>query len=523
VKRAIRDHLRDFIAIGVLAVLALVATAVILAKQQANFPTWLPILGQDHFVLEAEFSSAQAVTPGQGQSVDLSGIKVGSVAGVNLENGVAVVTMNIDPKYASLIHKDASLLLRPRTGLQDMTIEIDPGSAGSKEVEEGSTVPLANTQPNVNPDQILATLDGDTQSYLQLLLQGAGQGLYGHSKELSAGLRRFEPTVRDIARISSALAERRQNLRHVITNFGKLSTELGHRDTELARFVRSSNTVLGSFANEQNAIRSTLQEFPPTLRQTQTALTSANQLALVLGPASRKLIPSAQALAPALRQVRPLFRETKEPIENQIRPFARKVQAPLKHINQASQPLADTTTSLSKSFNDLNLLLNALAYNPPGSAEEGYLFWLSWLNHDSNALFFTQDAGGPLRHGLVLLSCATSIGADQVAFSDPFLWTLQRLSGVPDQREIHNEDPANCPAPFFFGGDSKGGAASASKGSVAPSGGTDLVPPAPGSETPTTPPSPIPPTTTTPTTTTSTPSPTTTTTTTPAPSDGTTP
>jgi len=435
VKRAIREHLRDFVAIGVLAVLAVVTTGIILARQQANLPSWLPILGQDHFVLKAEFSSAQAITPGQGQTVNIAGIKVGSIAGVNLENGVAVVNMNIDPKYAPLIHTDASLLLRPRTGLQDMTIEIDPGQKG-KEVAQGSTVPLANTQPNVNPDQILASLDGDTQSFLQLLLQGGAQGLYGHSEELSAGLRRFDPTVHDIARINSALVQRRQNLRRVITNFGKLSTELGHRDTELARFVRSSNTVLGSFAKEQNAIRSTLQEFPPTLTQTQSTLTSANRLALILGPASRKLIPSAQALAPALRQVRPLFRETTDPIHHQIRPFSRAAQKPLKHINQASKPLASTTTSLSKGFNDLNLLLNALAYNPPGAADEGYLFWASWLNHNTNAVFFTQDAAGPLRHGLVQLSCNTAGLAEALAISDPFLKTLSDLSRVPLQSQI---------------------------------------------------------------------------------------
>jgi len=444
VKRAIREHLRDFVAIGVLIVLAIVATGVILVKQQANFPSWVPILGQEHFELKAEFTSAQAVTPGQGQTVDLSGIKIGTVKAVNLENGVAVVTMNIDPKYAPLIHKNASLLLRPRTGLQDMTIDIDPGTPGSPEVQEGSTVPLADAQPNVNPDQILASLDGDTQSFLQLLLQGASQGLYGHSRQLSAGLRRFEPTVRDIARINSALAERRQNLRRVITNFGKLSTELGHRDTELARFVRSSNTVLGSFAKEQNAIRSTLQEFPPTLRQTQSTLTSTNRLALVLGPASRKLIPSAQALAPALRQVRPLFRETKGPIENQIRPFARKIQTPLKHLNQLSKPLATTSTSLSKAFSELNLVLNSLAYNPPGAKDEGYLFWAAWLNHDTNAVFFTQDASGPLRHGLVELSCNTAFLAEAVAGSDPFLHTLMQLSNVPSQREIADHDPNNC-------------------------------------------------------------------------------
>jgi phospholipid/cholesterol/gamma-HCH transport system substrate-binding protein len=420
-----------------------VTTAVILVRQQANFPSWVPIVGQSHFELKAEFSSAQAVTPGQGQTVDLSGVKIGSVQGVNLESGRAVVTMNIDPKYAPLIHTDASLLLRPRTGLQDMTIEIDPGQKG-EEVQEGSTIPLANTEPNVNPDQILASLDGDTQSFLQLLLQGGAQGLYGHSEQLSAGLRRIDPTVRDIARINSALAQRRQNLRRVITNFGKLSDALGKRDTQLARFVKSSNTVLGSFAKEQNAIRATLQEFPPTLQQTQSTLTSANKLAVILGPASRKLIPSAQALAPALRQVRPLFRETTGPIHNQIRPFARATQPVLRHVNQASKPLATTTTSLSKGFKNLNLLLNALAYNPAGSAQEGYLFWLSWLNHDSNALFFTQDAGGPLRHGLVELSCNTAFLAENAALSDPFLLTLQQLSNVPSQKEIADHDPNNC-------------------------------------------------------------------------------
>jgi phospholipid/cholesterol/gamma-HCH transport system substrate-binding protein len=441
-RRAIREHLRDFVAIGVLVVLAIVTTGVILSRQQANFPSWLPILGQEHFELKGEFGSAQAITPGQGQTVNIAGIKVGSVEGVNLENGAAVVTMDIEPKYVDLIHTDASLLLRPRSGLQDMTIEIDPGQDG-KEVSEGSTIPLANTQPNINPDQILASLDGDTQSFLQLLLQGGSQGLYGHSRELSAGLRRFEPTVRNIARINGALVKRRQNLRRVITNLGKLSTELGHRDTQLAQFVRSSNAVLGSFAKEQNAIRATLQEFPPTLRQTHSTLTSANRLALVLGPASRKLIPAAQALAPALRQVRPLFRETRGPVEHQIRPFTRKVQTPLKHIKQAAGPLGTTTVALSKGFKDLNLLLNALAYNPPGAKDEGYLFWASWLSHNTNAVFFTQDASGPLRHGLVQLSCSTAQLAEQVGSQNDFLQTLSDLSRIPTSTEIGDNGGCN--------------------------------------------------------------------------------
>jgi phospholipid/cholesterol/gamma-HCH transport system substrate-binding protein len=440
--RAIREHLRDFVAIVVLVVLAIVVTGVILVQQSANFPSWVPILGSNNFELKAEFTTAQAVTPGQGQQITIAGIKVGTVSAVTLDNGSAVVTMQIDNKYAPLIHPDASLLLRPRTGLQDMTIEVDPGT-GSREVSEGSTIPLAQTQPNVQPDQILASLDADTRSYLQLLLQAAGEGLRGdNGRKLGAAFKRFSPTARDLAKIGGALEVRRRNIARVITNFGRVSQELGHRDTQLAGFVRSSNDVLGSFAHEEAAIRATLQELPGTLRTTRGALASSNRLSLQLGPASRALIPAAQALAPALRQTRPFFRDTVGPIHHQIRPFTRASQKPLKHIGQAAKPLLKTTNGLTTDFGELNRLVNALAYNPPGSAQEGYLFWLGWLNHDTNAVFFTQDAGGPLRHGLVLLDCQTSSAALAPYFNDADNKTLQQLSGVATFQQI--TDAGGC-------------------------------------------------------------------------------
>jgi phospholipid/cholesterol/gamma-HCH transport system substrate-binding protein len=441
--RAIREHLRDFVAIMVLVVLALVTTGVILVQQAANFPAWVPILGSDRFELKAEFTTAQAVTPGQGQTVTIAGIKVGSVEGVTLESGRAVVAMDVENEYAPLIHPDASLLLRPRTGLQDMTIEVEPGIEGG-EVEEGSTIPLANTQPNVQPDQILASLDADTRSYLQLLLQAAGEGLRGENgPKLAAALKRFSPTARDLAKIGGALEERRRNISRAITNFGRVSQELGRRDTQLAGFVRSSNDVLGSFANQEASLRATLQELPGTLRTMRGALASSNQLSLELAPASRALLPAAHALGPALRQVRPLFRDTVGPIEHQIRPFARAAQKPLKHIGQAAKPLNKTTKGLTKSFGELNRFFNALAYNPAGAAQEGYLFWLGWLNHDTNAVFFTQDAGGPLRHGLVMLDCTTAGAALAPYFQDADIKTLQQISGIPNVTQIENAGGCN--------------------------------------------------------------------------------
>ncbi len=438
-KKAIKDHLTDFIAIGALVFAGLLVTGYILSQQQQPYPSWVPFLGDERFELKAEISSAQAVTPGQGQTVNIAGVKVGDITEVELVGGVAVVTMLVEDKYAPLLRSDTSVLLRPRTGLQDMTMELDTGTEGEP-LEEGAVLPLAQSKTNVQPDQILATLDGDTRAYLQFLVEAGGRGLGGKGKELSAGFRRFAPLARDVARIGQQLALRRQNIKRSITAFKEVSEELGSTDTRLAEFVDSSNVVLGSFANQEAAIRESLQELPPTLRATRDSLAANDEFSLVLGPASRALIPAAQALGPALRDSRPFFEQTTGPIRDQIRPFTRAAQTPIRHLKEAAQPLADTTRGLNGTFTELNVLTNALAYNPPGSAEEGYLFWLSWFNHNTNSLFFSQDSMGPMIRGMVMFGCGTAGLAEGVAVPRPFLRTLQQMTNVPK-----SSDPRVCP------------------------------------------------------------------------------
>lgn len=439
--RVIREHLRDFLAVIGLIVIGLVATVIILAKQQAPYPSWVPFLGDDTLELKGEFTSAQAVTPGQGQSVNIAGIKVGDITAVDLQDGDAIVTMQVDQKYAPLLHSDATMMLRPRTGLQDETIELDPGRKGPP-LEDGATVPLAQTQPNVQPDQILASLDGDTRAYLQLLLQGAGKGLGDNGKNLSAVFRRFEPTTRDIAKINGKLAKRRQNIRRVITNFKVLAQELGGRDTQLEQFISSSDSALGSFAHQEASIRASLEELPSTLSQTRSALESGNRFALALAPTTRALIPSAEATGPALAATRPFFRKTLAPIRDQIGPFTRQARKPIHDLSDASDALRKATPKLASSLSDLNDLFNGLAYNPPG-AEEGYLFYLAWLNHDTNNLFQLQDAQGPLRRGLVLQSCLTAANAEALTADAGHgqLRTVQKLTRVPPSATTCPFDP----------------------------------------------------------------------------------
>jgi phospholipid/cholesterol/gamma-HCH transport system substrate-binding protein len=437
-RRALREHRIDALAILGLVAAAVFATTVILINQRTSLPGWVPLIGTDRFELEADFTTAQAVTPGQGQSVDISGIKVGEVTGVKLDEGHAVVSMEVQNKYAPLIHDDSSLLLRPKTGLNDMVIEVDPGTQASPEVKEGSTIPLASTQPPVNPDEFLAALDADTQQFLKLLLANGAEALdpdQGRDVKLSNALRRLDPFARDLARISGALAVRRQNVARSIHNFQLLSTELGNRDQDLVDFVDSSDAALAAFAREQASIRRAVQELPSTLKVTRGALESADALALQSGPALKKLLPGSRATGAALRALRPLFQQTADPIQNQIRPFTKQVASPVTHLAQISQGLGVATPGLKTGFTDLNLGLNALAYNPPGG-DEGFLFYVPWLNHNLQANYLLQDAYGPLRRGILLVSCSTAFTADGTLLAEPYLRLLYQITGAPRAKNI---------------------------------------------------------------------------------------
>src|SRR5260370_17766670 len=145
-KRAIRPHLVDFIAILALVAAAIGVSVYVLSHERLHFP----FLQSGPYKIYAEFSSAKAVTPGQGQTVRVSGVQIGDIGQVNLKNGVAVVELDIQQKYKSLVHQNSTPLLPPKTGLDDMFIELSPGAGSSPLAQHGYTIPADQTTPQIH-------------------------------------------------------------------------------------------------------------------------------------------------------------------------------------------------------------------------------------------------------------------------------------------------------------------------------------------------------------------------------------
>jgi phospholipid/cholesterol/gamma-HCH transport system substrate-binding protein len=435
VKSAIRKYRWDFIAVLGILLVALVVGSVILSHQRFYLPKWVPVVGTDFVAYKAEFATAQSVTPGQGQTVNIAGVPVGELSNVQLKNGRAVITMKIRRKYAH-VYKDATALLRPKTGLNDMVVELTPGSRRAGEIDHSKDViPITQTLPNVNTDEFLSALDGDTRSYLQLLVAGGGEALGGNGKNLSATFRRFEPTNRDVLKITKALSVRRDNISRSIHNFKELMTAVGTKDKQLASLVDASDAVFKSFANQDAKLRETLQLLPSTLQETDKAVTKANTLGKTLGPTLGKLRPGARALGPSLRQSRPFFEQTTPVIQKQLRPFARDALPTVKILRPAARDLAALTPDFTSVLKTANYLLNTLAYNPPGD-DEGYLFWTSWLNHIGPTVFSTQDAHGPIRRGALFFSCSGLGLLDTLKTVNPQLGTIIGLTNAPAKSDV---------------------------------------------------------------------------------------
>jgi phospholipid/cholesterol/gamma-HCH transport system substrate-binding protein len=442
VRDQIERYRSAFIAVLVMVVIAAITGGYILAHENLKLPGWVPVFGKNYFVLKAELQTAQALTPGQGQAVTIAGAKIGEIAGVDLHNGVAVVTMKITPKYARL-YRNATLLMRPKTNLQDMTVEINPGNPSAGRLQSGDTLPESQTAPNIDFDEFIAGLDAETRAYLQELLAGAGEGLKHNGKALSATFKRFAPTAHLIEEIAQQLEIRHANTAHAIHNFRLLSEALGEKDKQVAELVDSSNAVFAVFHKQEQSVESLLHLLPGALLKTKNGLGKVATAAGVLGPTLHELEPFARALAPANTASQHMYEAVTPVIKNEIRPFAREILPVVDKLKPDTQELGEAFPKLAESFGVLNEFFNELAYNP-GPNQAGFIFFLDWANHNLNSAVASAEAHGALGRSLVYLNCNVAPLLASIATINPTVNLLVGLLNPPNK--------AACQAAGILGG-----------------------------------------------------------------------
>jgi phospholipid/cholesterol/gamma-HCH transport system substrate-binding protein len=432
--RELRGQLKTIALLIALAVSGLAVGSYLVVHQRIVWPSWFPFVGHQEFVLNAHVSGVAGVLPGQGQAVTISGVDVGQITGVSLQSGSPVVRMEIDPKYSARLYSNATVLLRPKTGLNDMVAELDPGGPrGGARLHDGAMLGAAQTLPTVSLDEVLAQLDSDTRDELELLVSNAGQALSGRGgTEAGDVFRRLDPLSRDVDKASRLVSQRSVKLRRLIGNLSELATELGNRQSQLTEFVSGNEGVFRALAHQDQNLQRTIALLPPALSATNDALTQAGTLGHSLQSALGRLEPAARALKPALTDLRPFFAATTPVLRDQLRPFSVKAQPTAKLLAPATRDLAKATPGLQTLATELNNIVNELAYKPPHG--QSYLFYVPWASHDTNSVLSSQDSIGPVRRSLILFSCGSLQLLQDLAkpTHNPTLATLIQLLTTPD-------------------------------------------------------------------------------------------
>ena len=216
--------------------------------------------------------------------------------------------MKIQQKYAP-IYSDATMLLRPKTGLKDMIVELDPGHAGGGRLKDGGTIPVSQTLPDVNLDEFLAVA---RRRHARLPAAAARRrrrrACKGNGAEPRADAPPLRADRRDVAKINEALATRRANIKRVDPQLQPAHRRAGQQGQELAELRRLLERGLrGASPTRTRTCATTLQQLPGDAERDPDAR-SARPTRWPTRSARRceALRPGARALGPSLRADAPV-------------------------------------------------------------------------------------------------------------------------------------------------------------------------------------------------------------------------
>jgi len=335
--------------------IVLIAAAVMFAFTKFN-PLASP------YKLTAAFETANNLKPNS--PVRIAGVEIGKVKKIEAQpNGTAIVEMEIKDKGLP-IHDDAELKVRPRVFLEgNFFIDLSPGSPSAPVMEDGGEpVPMNQTSAPVQFGDLLAALQTDTRSDLQVFLKEYSKGLSGKgARGFNQSLRYGEDAFKSSAIVNQATLglEPTRDVQRLLKGQQKTFAALVEDEEALKNLVTNFNVTAGAFAREDvaleasiPALRDVLKVGSPALASLNGALPSLRSFAVDALPGVRSSDPTLKAALPFIRQARALV----GPRELQAAARELRRQLPnLVNLNVSLVPFLQQARLLSSCTNDVLL------------------------------------------------------------------------------------------------------------------------------------------------------------------------
>ncbi|UJA21049.1 MCE family protein [Thermoleophilia bacterium SCSIO 60948] len=372
-------------AIALQALLALGFVVWMLAREGVD----PPFFGPDRIELRAEFPDAAGLAGDADAPVTVAGVEAGAVTDVEVEAGRAMATLRIDAEAARTLGPDARARVVPRSALQDLTVDLDPGSGGGG-LDDGDEIPASRTSTTVGSDRLMSILDADTRAQVGVLLGELRVGLDGRAGELRDSLAELAELTDSADLLAARLDRRRALLARFVDEVDALAGELGSHDRALTGAIEFADRTLAVTAVNDEAIASTLAELPPTMDAARGALGEVESLSEPLAPALADLRPLAARLPGTLTAVREFVPEGRGLIAD-VDDLAERGGAGIDAARRVLDRIGPVAEESRESIADAGSVVEAIDRNKEGIGVLGDRF---------SGVFSTNDANGPILRGL---------------------------------------------------------------------------------------------------------------------------
>jgi phospholipid/cholesterol/gamma-HCH transport system substrate-binding protein len=394
----IRRYGRSFLMLIALMLLGLACGFYILLQERLPNPL------QSFYEVNGAFPTAAAVVPGLGEPVLVSGVHVGEITNTFVRDGQGVIEMEIEPGELPRLYRNAHAQLIPNTPLDDMEVDIQPGTPAAGVLPHGATIPVGQTTSPTQSDELLDSLDSDTRTWLASLINELGEGTRGRGPDIRALARALGPTAGQLRQLTDLLAQRRFELQRLVHNLGTLTGAASERDRQITQAVRAGDATISAVASQDVSLREAIRRLPATLQLTDRTLRDATSFADQLGPTASALVPVASRLPSTLRDTGTAVRGIALLPLAQIRSYESAALPLGAQLGPVQRLLAQSLPSLIDSFKVLTYGVNELGYDP-GGPNPGFLYWLAWFAHNADSFISNSDGNGPAWRTLVISDC----------------------------------------------------------------------------------------------------------------------
>jgi len=376
------------------------------------------------YTIHATFSNANQLRP---QSlVRIAGINVGKVESVSPDPGchvnpqsgpnyhcsAAEVTMTIDSNGLP-IHKDATFYIRPRIFLEgNFFVDINPGTPEAPVAPSGWVFPIQQGKEPVQFDQLLNSLQLNTRTNLQTLLQQYGLAVKLGGPDYNKSIQYWLPAYEYGSEVShDMLGTQPHDLSGWIDKGGVVNGALDAHPQNLKSLVTNFNTVAGAFSSQNQALSAAVAELPRTLQVAIPALnalerdlcTSAAQPAppnCAPGPLrqfAERLIPGVRSTGPMVVASLPFFHQLRLLVQPSELGGCPRRGAPLTQCGLTAN-LAQTIPALAQ-LNQETIPFMRDEVRPASSCQVHVI--LPWSHLSINDPHFNSSNGFPQRPAYV--------------------------------------------------------------------------------------------------------------------------